>query len=87
MSDDNRFRRIRKELGISQERMARLLGVSYVSVNRWENNGSSPMGPTLDLYNALEAALNHRDGAAELRHSANGDRGKFLHRLFAMAYG
>jgi len=32
----------RKKLGISQEELARELGVSFATVNRWENEKSAP---------------------------------------------
>ena len=33
---------IRRQLGISQEDLARELGVSFATVNRWENGKSKP---------------------------------------------
>ena len=45
--------------------MARLLGVSFASVNRWE--GGRPTGPTADLYQAIEAAI-RRGAAPETMH-------------------
>jgi len=33
---------IRRQLALSQEDLARLLGVSFATVNRWENGQSSP---------------------------------------------
>ena len=33
---------IRKQLGLSQEDLARELGVSFATINRWENGKSSP---------------------------------------------
>ncbi|HNR36218.1 MAG TPA: helix-turn-helix transcriptional regulator [Candidatus Hydrogenedentes bacterium] len=33
---------IRRQLSLSQEDLARLLGVSYATVNRWENRQSKP---------------------------------------------
>lgn len=33
---------IRRQLSLSQEDLARLLGVSYATVNRWENGLSKP---------------------------------------------
>lgn len=35
-------RKIRQQLTISQEDLARQLGVSYATVNRWENGLSKP---------------------------------------------
>ncbi|MFC1817486.1 helix-turn-helix domain-containing protein [Thermodesulfobacteriota bacterium] len=34
---------VRKQLGISQEELARELGVSFATVNRWENNKTKPI--------------------------------------------
>jgi transcriptional regulator with XRE-family HTH domain len=78
---------IRKKLGLPQEQMARLLGVSFVTVNRWEGGHSSPTGPTLDLYLALNAAMRAGYPSAAIVKSANGERGAFLYSLFRMAYG
>ena len=33
---------LRKQLGISQEELAQKLGVSFTSVNRWENGQTKP---------------------------------------------
>jgi len=33
---------IRRQLSLNQEDLARLLGVSYATVNRWENGLSKP---------------------------------------------
>ena len=33
---------VRKQLALSQEDLARELGVSYATVNRWENRQSKP---------------------------------------------
>ena len=57
MLDHKRLAGIRRKLGLPQEQMARLLGVSFASVNRWEGGHSSPTGPTRDLYLALDAAI------------------------------
>ena len=35
-------KRVRKQLGISQEELAHALGVSFATVNRWENAKTSP---------------------------------------------
>ena len=34
--------KLRAKLNISQEELAKILGVSYISVNRWENNKYAP---------------------------------------------
>jgi len=77
---------IRKRLDLSQEQMARILGVSFVSVNRWEGGRSSPSGPTLDLYAALDAAIRAGHSATKIKGAANNERSAFLCALFQMAY-
>lgn len=77
---------IRRTLGLSQEKMAQLLGSSFASVNRWEGGHSSPIGATLDIYRALEAAL-RTVSPDQILAAYSGDRGQFLHSLFSMAYG
>jgi putative transcriptional regulator len=37
-----RIKSIRKQLGLSQEELAHKLGVSFTSVNRWENGQTKP---------------------------------------------
>jgi len=36
------FKEVRRQLAISQEDLARELGVSYATVNRWENGQAKP---------------------------------------------
>ena len=42
MSIDKILKRIRQELNISQEALARDLNVSFTTLNRWENNRTKP---------------------------------------------
>ena len=86
MMDSGRLGSIRKKLGLSQEQMARLLGVSFASVNRWEVGHSGPTGPTLDLYLAIDAAIRAGNTPEAIRQAANSERGVFLYALFRMAY-
>jgi transcriptional regulator with XRE-family HTH domain len=86
MLESGRLAAIRTKLAMSQERMARLLGVSFVSVNRWEGGHSSPTGPIRDLYLALEAAIRSGNTPETIRQAASGERGAFLYTLFRMAY-
>jgi DNA-binding XRE family transcriptional regulator len=86
MLDSGRLTAIRRKLGLTQEQMARLLGVSFVSVNRWEGGHSSPTGPTLDLYLAIDAAVRTGHAPETIRQAANSERGAFLYALFRMAY-
>jgi len=87
MLDQARLAAIRQQLGLSQEQMARILGVSFASVNRWEGGQSSPAGVTRDLYQAIDAALRSRHPARTIVEAANNERGVFLYTLFRMAYG
>lgn len=36
------IKEVRAQLGLSQEELAHALGVSFASINRWENGKSSP---------------------------------------------
>lgn len=38
----NGILKLRAKLNISQEELAKILAVSYISVNRWENNKHAP---------------------------------------------
>lgn len=40
--DGNEIRKIRADLGLTQEKFASLIGVSWSSVTRWENGFSRP---------------------------------------------
>lgn len=48
MSIDEVLKLIRKELGISQETLARDLNVSYATMNRWENRKAKPSRLAID---------------------------------------
>ena len=87
MLDNTQLTTIRKKLALSQEQMARLIGVSFASVNRWEGAHSSPMESALDIYLAINAALNTGNTPQAILHAANNERGQFLYILFRMAYG
>jgi transcriptional regulator with XRE-family HTH domain len=84
--DSKTLATIRARLALSQEQMARMLGVSFASVNRWEAGHSCPTGPTIDLYNALNAALSSGHSPAVIRKAADAERSKFLLALFQMGY-
>jgi transcriptional regulator with XRE-family HTH domain len=86
MLNAQRLAAIRGRLGLSQEQMARVLGVSFASVNRWEGGHSAPTGPTKDLYLAIDSALRSGHSRAVILQAANGERGAFLYALFRMAY-
>lgn len=48
------LREVRKQLGISQEDLARELGVSFNSINRWENG---KVAPSKLAQNQIEALI------------------------------
>jgi len=50
-------KRVRKKLGLTQEQLARELGVSFTTVNRWEKGKSEP-SPLAEK--ALELLLKSR---------------------------
>lgn len=66
------LRAIRTELGLTQEQLAERLGVSFATVNRWENGGTKPQRAGLAAIRALaeeagvtdEAALEIESGGA-----------------------
>lgn len=48
---------LRTKLGMTQQAFASLLGLSFVSVNKWENGGSTPTGLSAVLLSLLKSAL------------------------------
>jgi len=48
MTIDEVLKGIRKELGISQETLARDLNVSFATLNRWENKKAKPSRLAMD---------------------------------------
>ena len=55
-----RIAALRQRLGLSQERLAVLLGVSFASVNRWERRATRPGARIMGAVAALEAASDAR---------------------------
>jgi transcriptional regulator with XRE-family HTH domain len=86
MMTASQLAKVRAGLALSQEQMARLLGVSFASVNRWEGAHSAVTGATLDLYEALDASLKAGYTREHILQDAWHNRGLFLYRLFRMAY-
>jgi len=78
---------IRRALKLSQDDLARLLGVSYASVNRWENGHSGPIGTVLEVYRALDTAIRMGKTPEQILGERSSDAGKTLHRIFHSAYG
>lgn len=87
MLEPERLVTIRRALRFSQDDMARLLGVSYASVNRWENGHSGPIGTVLQVYRALDAALRRGKTPEQILGERSGEAGLTLHRIFHSAYG
>ena len=50
-----RIRSLRKRLNLTQNELAEHLGVSYVSISRWENNQNQPSALAWDRFCELEA--------------------------------
>lgn len=44
---------LRKKLNLSQEQLARMLNVSFSTINRWENGKSQPSQMARELINQL----------------------------------
>lgn len=77
---------IRTRLGMSKEAFARLLGVGVSSVQRWERGDTGPVGPTLQVYRALDAALRRPKGKEAIMQEAHGDPGRLMARIFALGF-
>lgn len=55
--DARAVKSLRQRLGLTQQAFASLLGLSFVSVNKWENGGSSPTGLSAVLLELLRNVL------------------------------
>lgn len=84
-----RLRKLRTRLSLSQEGLARLLGVSFATVNRWETieGVSGPHGATESVLMALEEGL-RRDPMLPNRLASWAQSGQpyLLQQLFNLAY-
>lgn len=62
-------KRVRKELGLSQEQLARELSISFSTVNRWENGKSKPSQMAKELFfsfcTSKKVCLNYMKGGTE----------------------
>ncbi|WP_291990779.1 N-6 DNA methylase [Luteitalea sp.] len=59
------LRAIRSELGLTQEQLAKRLGVSFATVNRWEGGGTNPQRAALAAIRALAEEAGVSDEAAQ----------------------
>ena len=48
---------MRQKLGLTQEGFAAVLGLSFVSVNKWENEASAPTGLSAVMLELLQNSL------------------------------
>ncbi len=48
-----KIRNVRTQLGLSQEELAQALGVSFTTVNRWENGKSKPSKLALEKFKSF----------------------------------
>lgn len=55
--DREAIKSIRRDLGLTQQAFASLIGLSFVSVNKWENGGSNPTGLSAVLLELLASAI------------------------------
>ena len=77
---------IRAALGITQERLAALVGVTWTSVSRWENGTSSPTGLPLRILAMLQGAANDPDFRGVLKDARSSDPLYVLYRLLEVSY-
>jgi putative transcriptional regulator len=56
----DRIRALRQELGLTQEKFAAKLGVTFPTVNRWENNRTQPSPLALEKLAAIAQQLGDR---------------------------
>ena len=52
---------LRLSMGLTQEQFAHKLGVTVVTVNRWERGVSRPRGLSIGALNILIMSFNHDD--------------------------
>ncbi len=59
---------VRRQLGLSQEELAHALGVSFATVNRWENGKTTPSKLAIKQYTAF-CEMNARSGKLKLEYT------------------
>ena len=60
------IRELRKKLGLTQEEFARLLGVGYTTINRWENGKSEPRGQALEVLEKLKTIVEEAEKGKDI---------------------
>nr|WP_254899539.1 helix-turn-helix domain-containing protein [Methylomagnum ishizawai] len=62
--DPDKIRAIRQQLGLTQQQFADLLGVSFVTLNRWENGQTKPSAMGIAKLRGLANQCRQTDGQA-----------------------
>jgi transcriptional regulator with XRE-family HTH domain len=79
-------RKIRKELGFSQEEFARFLWVTYSTLNRWEAGRAAPFGLHLRILTLLQHTRHRKFVASLLEDARISDPTFLLYRLLDFVY-
>jgi transcriptional regulator with XRE-family HTH domain len=82
-----RVRKIRRALGFTQEEFARVLWVTYTTLNRWEAGRAAPTGMHLRILKLLEGNLARPSFQAALRDPRATDPMFMSHRMLEPLYG
>ena len=72
----SRLKALRKKAGLTQEKLADLIGVHETTIRRWENNGDSPRAEDIS---SIAKALGVSE--AELLHDSPGNSGDWTIRI------
>ncbi|MGH9690345.1 MAG: helix-turn-helix domain-containing protein [Candidatus Acidiferrales bacterium] len=83
----SQIRKIRKAIGFSQEQLARLLWVTYSTINRWEAGRAAPSGLHLRILLLLKKETSNPVIRATLRDPRSADPSFLLYRLLESSYG
>lgn len=77
---------LRKRLDLSQVALSDLLGLSFATINRWEQGSFSPRGAALILLRALDSSSRAQPGmASKISKWADQGESAFWARVFAQA--
>src|SRR5688572_30073587 len=79
MSDGDRIERLRRQFNLTQAQLAEELGVSLVTVNRWERGHAQPSPAAVRRIDLLESASRRPMATAPVPvRAVVGGRGEFL---------
>ncbi len=79
-------RKIRRELGFSQEEFARFLWVTYSTLNRWEAGRAAPFGMHLRILTLLQQSRRRKFLVSLLADARTSDPTFLLYRLLDLRY-